>query len=669
MILENIEDYIIKKDIYNENYMKEYNFCSNIDTLMIKANTGMGKTKNLKKVFDEFKDKKIVVVSFRITLDKEYTKNFDGFILYSDIKSDTYDTDINNKIVVQIDSFHKIRGKIDLLVLDEFTYTATHLVQRVRFKETVFDTLIEYIKDNNKIIIMDALIDEYTVKWFSKQKRKIHYIENKFKNHKDKIIINFKSKVGLFVDSIIENLSKNKKIILPTNSKNFLTNLEYKIRSRLPNIKCKFYDSDNSDDINIENWNKYDIVGYTPTIVAGISFEKFHFDKCYGYFVNSSSTAEMSLQQLFRVRNIKDNEIYLCIEKKDHSVYPTCIKEIERYIIDKSSCLVDGALGVRISRINKTIYRDSYYYLYRDVQVKTFRSINDYEYSLLRLLRIQGIYNIREIKKEDLEKDKQIRKEMRENSKNNKEKNINDIIFADEIDDEQYNILKNKYNLNYDEKNMLKKKKFRVEYNYNKKISPELYNKYHNKYNQYRNINVYYNFKDTIKDYIKNKLQIIEDNKIEKNIQANEGKENEFGKKINTANTFILHQSKRNEKILIGLEILNIIGANSIFNNNTFKIDFYKLYNYLNDKEYIIRLLFKCKKLSLNNKEEKEMVKYINSRLRTLFNIDIKKQSNNEYKISNINFWCEDINPMKENEDLKLEMYLNSILDNFKLDD
>ncbi|RCH82272.1 hypothetical protein CU098_006636, partial [Rhizopus stolonifer] len=56
----------------------------------------------------------------------------------------------------------------------------------------------------------------------------------------------------------------------------------------------------NSDDINLDNWNNYDIVGYTPTIVAGISFEKIHFDKCFAYFVNNSSPAEMSLQQLFR---------------------------------------------------------------------------------------------------------------------------------------------------------------------------------------------------------------------------------------------------------------------------------------------------------------------------------------------------------------------------------
>lgn len=665
-----IDKYIIRKEVYNENYMKRYVIEDDINMLMVKASMGLGKTKNLKEVFDEYSysDKTIAIVSFRITLDKEYIKNFDGFTFYQDIEETTYDIDHYRKLVVQIDSFHKIRGKIDLLILDEFTYTATHLVERAKYKDACFNALTEYINDyNNKIILLDALIDDYTVKWFSKQNRKIKFIINNFKKHKNKKIINYKNKIGIFIDSIINNLKNNKKIILPTNSKGFLNNLEFKIRTQLPNIKCKFLDSDNSNDINLDNWNQYDIVGYTPTIVAGVSFEQFHFDKCFGYFVNSSSPAEMSLQQLFRVRNIEDNEIHLCIENKDNIKYPNDMEEIEKYIIDRNSCLIEGVLGVNISRINKTIIKDSYYYLYRDVQVKIFRSKNDYEYYLLKLLKFQGIDDIIEINEVDLEKDKQIRKEIRENSSKNKEKNINDIVLADEINDDQYEILKNKYNLNYNEKNILKKKTFRKNFNYDKEITPKVYTKYNNKYNQFKNINVFYNINEDFKDYITDKIQIIEDNKIDRNEKV--GKENDFGKLIHTANTMILHQSKKSEKILIGLELLNILGINTIFYNESFKIDFKKLYEYIIKREYIIRILFKCKKIDIKSyKDEKEILKYINSRLRTLYNITIKKQKDNSYKIANLDFWDEDINPMKENEDLKMEMYIKTILSNTDFD-
>lgn len=449
----NIDNYIERKEIYNENYMREYEFLNDIDTIAVKATMGLGKTKKLHNLFNKYKNKKIVIVSFRITLDKEYINNFDDFKLYSDIKETTYDTDINNRIVVQIDSFHRIRGKIDLLVLDEFTYTAMHLVDRVKYKEAVYNTLLEYFNNiSTKIIIMDALLDLETIKWVSKRNRKIHYIENKYSKHSDKIVYRYNDKIGLFTEKIIENIKKGKKLIVPTNSKNYLKNLELKLKTRIPNIKCKFLDSDNSDDINIDNWNKYDIVGYTPTIVAGVSYEKFHFHKCFGYFVNLSAPAEMALQQLFRVRNIEDNEYHICVEQKSKEEYPTNSKELEKYIIDKNKCLVDGVLGVKISRINKDIYRDSYFYLYKNCQMKFFKSKNEYDNTLFYLLAQQGIHKYKIFVEKNFDLDKLLRKEIRETTKNNKNCNVKDIINSEDIDDDSYNILKNKTNLTYNEK-------------------------------------------------------------------------------------------------------------------------------------------------------------------------------------------------------------------------
>ena len=140
--LNNYEKYIKDSYIYEDTKVRDYNFSNGIDTLMIKANMGMGKTKKLHNLFKDFRNKKIVIVSFRRTLDREYIKKFDGFMLYEDIKMSTYDTDIYDKMVVQIDSFYKIRGEIDLLVLDEFTYTTMHLVERAKNKESVYNTLL-----------------------------------------------------------------------------------------------------------------------------------------------------------------------------------------------------------------------------------------------------------------------------------------------------------------------------------------------------------------------------------------------------------------------------------------------------------------------------------------------------------------------------------------------
>jgi hypothetical protein len=667
--------YVKDEYIYEDKSMKDYNFSNEINTLMVKANMGMGKTKKLHNLFKDFKDKKIVIVSFRRTLDREYIQKFEGFMLYENIKSNTYDTDIYNKMVIQIDSFYKIRGNIDLLVLDEFTYTTMHLVERAKHKESVYNTLLEYIRNLNiKLIVMDALLDKYMVKWFYNQKRNIYYIENTFKKHMNINVNNYENKIGIFIEDIMNNLKNNKKIIIPTNSKSFLKTLEKNIKNILPNIKYKFLNADNSDDINLENWNIYDIVGYTPTIVAGVSYEIKHFDKVFGYFVNSSSCAEMSLQQLFRVRNINDNEINICIENKENIGYLTKVEDIDRYIIDRNSCLVDGAMKVKISRINKNLIKDSYYYMYRDVQIKILRSKNDYEKELINLLESQGITKVKKINNKDINKDKEARSDMKKTSMIVNEDIIKDIIKSDDIDDDEYLSLKDKNNLSYNEKNKIKKKQFRKVYKYLGEISTDMYKKYSKKYKQFRNINTLYTLKDGIIKYLEDKIQNIEDIKIDKHNQVIEELENDFGKKLLSANPFILHQDKSYEKFIIGLEIIKILGADNVFNKKDFKINFEKLLNYLKNKEYIIRLLFKCKKLDIEtitncDKGNKEMLKYINSRLRTLFNVVVKcNKKNNEYTIDDMKFWNEDINPFEENEDLKMEIYFNSLLNNFILD-
>ncbi|KAI9243080.1 hypothetical protein BY458DRAFT_570359 [Sporodiniella umbellata] len=82
---------------------------------------------------------------------------------------------------------------------------------------------------------MDALLDTNIVKWF-------FHLENIYEKHNDKEVYNY----------------------------------------------------DNSNDIDVDNWNNYDIVGYTPTIVA---------------------------------------------ENKDNIKYPNTMEELDKYITEKNTCL------------------------------------------------------------------------------------------------------------------------------------------------------------------------------------------------------------------------------------------------------------------------------------------------------------------------------------------
>ncbi len=123
----------INNTIYSSKNIKKYEFKENFNALCIKANMGIGKTKALEPLLKKYN--KVVIVSFRISLDKQYVNNFPDFELYSDIKENTYETDIHPKIVIQIDSLYKLMGEVDLFILDEMTYTLNHLVTSAK-KET-----------------------------------------------------------------------------------------------------------------------------------------------------------------------------------------------------------------------------------------------------------------------------------------------------------------------------------------------------------------------------------------------------------------------------------------------------------------------------------------------------------------------------------------------------
>jgi hypothetical protein len=64
------------------------------------------------------------------------------------------------------------------------------------------------------------------------------------------------------------------------------------------------------------DWQRYDLLVYSPSISAGVSFTALHFDCLVGYLVNSRYTpsVDIALQQLFRVRQLKTGDMYLFVQ-------------------------------------------------------------------------------------------------------------------------------------------------------------------------------------------------------------------------------------------------------------------------------------------------------------------------------------------------------------------
>lgn len=64
-----------KKYIYESENIEQINITDEYDMYIYKANMGMGKTESLKNVIDNYK--KILIISFRISLDVQYVNQFE----------------------------------------------------------------------------------------------------------------------------------------------------------------------------------------------------------------------------------------------------------------------------------------------------------------------------------------------------------------------------------------------------------------------------------------------------------------------------------------------------------------------------------------------------------------------------------------------------------------
>lgn len=641
-----IEEFIIDKSI-----LPKYEFFHNgkeHDTIITKSCMGTGKTKNINELIKTNIYKKILIVSFRITLDEEYVRNFEDFKLYSKIDSKIYDMEDHNKLVVQIDSLHKIRGSCDLLILDEFTYTSTHLVEYVKNKTESYDTFINYINLSPKVIVSDAYLTNDDINWINLFRKNILYIKNEYKKHKDKKIINFKTNSYEFVNSILNDLENNKKVILATNKKGFSDYLKFVINEnkKICNKNYKFIDAENSHDVDIKNWDKYDLISYTPTIVAGLSFEKKHYDTCYGYFINSSSSAELCVQQLFRVRDIGSKEINLCFEITGKKDYPVTYEDIKKYILSQHMDLNKGLNNIKLNRFTREIIEDDYFELYINTKKKIFLSRNEIEKTMLYLLKIQGIENIEEINGNS-NNNKIFRKNYSDFNKIKKEKNIDRMLSLPKLEFNEYEELNNNYS--------------------RKTLDEKLQCIYYNLCNSFtvNELNKEEIIKYERKIQIFNNLKFCKQN--ENNIcEALTIKINENEEYLEKQpNTVKLHNNNKYYKLSYCIEFLLQSGFDGVFDKNEIVLNEGNLINYFKKNGKKISSVFIDKNKDWENENNiKDILKYINTKLNSMLKIKIvtKDKKSNKYIITGLDFWDDKINPFKETD---IDMLLKEILNEF----
>lgn len=199
-----------KKKEYNSKTLRDYatDFIK-YDTICTQAPMGSGKTKNLIKLLDDkmYKNKKIIIVSFRRSLLREYINMLPDFKYYTDIKDRKIDLDTHKKLIIQADSLYRIRGEVDMLVIDECTYTFEHMVTYVKkFKSQCVSALEHLLSTSTKVLAIDALLNEDYVNIIAQYRENIIYTKNTYKYHSDKSVTMYGNNMQSFYNRIMESL-------------------------------------------------------------------------------------------------------------------------------------------------------------------------------------------------------------------------------------------------------------------------------------------------------------------------------------------------------------------------------------------------------------------------------------------------------------------------------
>lgn len=282
--------------------------------VVVKAAMGVGKTKALN-AFLKGKDS-VLMVTFSRALAAKLVAEFDDMVDYQ-TKEGYLDDD---RIVVCLDSLWRIKTRrFDYVVLDEAVSVLLHfnsyLMKRASENAAALDA---YMTTAGHVFVVDAAVDLPFVATFvahleCNRSQKAVWIRNRYVRPTNRVAtIRDKPHGKTALDEICADVRRGKRVVVCSSTKRFVEQLVDRVSSKCPRSRIVAHHGDAScsdplDDVHAL-WAQADLLVYSPSVTAGVSFELEHFDVLYANFVKSMYTpgVEISLQQLFRVRRLNE---------------------------------------------------------------------------------------------------------------------------------------------------------------------------------------------------------------------------------------------------------------------------------------------------------------------------------------------------------------------------
>lgn len=507
----------ISPSVKDWNFTSDFEYCSS-DVLpmclpeekncfLLRSAMGTGKTKTAANLIANNKKAKILVLSFRISLDEELARKLPGAVLYSDPKAIKKGFIQSDVLVCQIDSIRKVMGKYDIVIIDEASSTLNHLCKFVKNAPDCWSAMKEFIQKAKQVYFLDALMENYVVDFAKALGKQCHVVGDTYMPHtnftKARIILSKK----IHEEELFRALARKEKIGYTSNSKKSVDTIAKLAEEK--GYRVKKYTSETRREfpiVDASEWVNYDLVVYTPTISAGISFEKKHFDRVFGYFSNKSASAEECCQMLFRIRDLAEKELVINI-KQIPSNEPITIEGVVEKLenLDASSYRV---CGLKYNRAERKLKRTIFSNLYIANEARNNKSKKNFLVVLTSLLQSQGVSVEIEKPKDETKETLDLAKELSEIEKMTKEEELKEFVAVPEITEEDFEELSNIVEKTKEQHLQYKKfklaKHFRME---QKDVSVEFLKVYKKQWVAYETLNLTYGEEQEISEKLKKKMR------------------------------------------------------------------------------------------------------------------------------------------------------------------
>jgi hypothetical protein len=322
-------------DLYDEPRMRPLPVAP---LVCVRAGMGLGKTEEVKVLLNEQcpigpdEQKTVLIITFSRKLADKCYEDFQhlDFINYQ-----AHDGALNQaRIIVCLDSLNRVVGRqFDFIIVDEACSVILHfnspLMQETGSKSFLLESLIQQAKH---VYLVDAMLDTTFMKnivdYFAMAKgEEAVWVCNSHVRPSNRVANIVRGKAGLSkaigteslvfaaARKVLDLLNDGKRVVCCSSTKKFTEVLQLYISQMRPATDILVLNS-KSEQKPGDSWDQFDLLVYSPSISAGVSFTAPHFDSLVGYLVNSkyTPTVDIALQQLFRVRQLAAGDMHLYVQ-------------------------------------------------------------------------------------------------------------------------------------------------------------------------------------------------------------------------------------------------------------------------------------------------------------------------------------------------------------------